>query len=277
MFKLLTTNIERLRASIPFARLSKTFQEAISFVRITGIEYIWIDSLCIIQDSVEDWQVEAALMEKVYMAPTCNIAATASSDGSQGLFRARNIYDVMPIYLETSGSGLPNDQRREPGSGIIDNLPTKLFVLTGNGLFWPDELDETPLSKRGWVFQESLLASRTLHFGSKQVLFECSKEKFCETFPIGLPEQIRRLADYQLRSKNIKHPFTYYDGRELKFSFPLALMNWADIVDAYSSRSLTFGSDKLQAFSGVAREFQNVVGWQYVAGMRKDCLLGQLL
>ncbi|KAH6677171.1 hypothetical protein B0J14DRAFT_475992, partial [Halenospora varia] len=58
--------------------LSKTFVDAISITRFMGIRFLWIDSLCIIQDSVDDWEIESSLMDYVYENATINIAATAA-------------------------------------------------------------------------------------------------------------------------------------------------------------------------------------------------------
>ena len=72
---------------IPAEDLNKTFMEAIQACRELGIDYIWIDSLCIIQDSETDWQAEVTSMHQVYTRSYLNLAASASSNGSGGLFR----------------------------------------------------------------------------------------------------------------------------------------------------------------------------------------------
>jgi len=74
---------------IPLNTLPKTFRESIIFTRLLGIRYLWIDSLCIAQDLLEDWRQEFGLMSKVYTNAVGNIAATASSDGDGGLFCSR--------------------------------------------------------------------------------------------------------------------------------------------------------------------------------------------
>ena len=81
--------------TIPINDLPKKYKDAISIARFLGVSYLWIDSLCIPQDSKEDWEKEAAVMNKVYENAFCNIAATASRDGYGGLF-----YERDPILLE---------------------------------------------------------------------------------------------------------------------------------------------------------------------------------
>jgi Heterokaryon incompatibility protein (HET) len=67
----------------------KTFEDAIVVTRKLHVQYLWIDSLCIIQDDPEDWGTESLLMDQVYKNALLNIAATAASDSSGGLFYSR--------------------------------------------------------------------------------------------------------------------------------------------------------------------------------------------
>lgn len=62
-----------------------------------GVRYIWIDSLCIIQDSEEIWLEQSALMGQIYSNSFCNIAAAHASDSRQGCFIDRNPDLVAPI------------------------------------------------------------------------------------------------------------------------------------------------------------------------------------
>lgn len=97
VFTLTSKNIEILRTEIQMTELSQTFQDAITFTRSIGIDYIWIDSLCIIQDSEDDWHVEAARMRNVYRYGWCNIAAAEAKDTKSGLFVDRDDNEVDAI------------------------------------------------------------------------------------------------------------------------------------------------------------------------------------
>lgn len=66
--------------------LPKTFRDAVVITYHLNINYIWIDSLCIIQDSEEDWNLEASRMAQIYSSSFLNIAATACKDSTVGLF-----------------------------------------------------------------------------------------------------------------------------------------------------------------------------------------------
>lgn len=84
ILRLLQENIESMKNEILIESLPKTFQETIVIARRLKQRFLWIDSLCIIQDSEEDWQIESAMMEYVYGHSLLNIAATDSSSGIGG-------------------------------------------------------------------------------------------------------------------------------------------------------------------------------------------------
>ena len=80
-----SANIRRHSFELPMSELSKTFQDAIELTRKLGIRYLWIDSICILQDDKADWLRESQMMGQYYGESYCTIAATGGADGSQGL------------------------------------------------------------------------------------------------------------------------------------------------------------------------------------------------
>lgn len=136
---------------IEIDNLTKTFQDAIDTTRRLGYQYIWIDSLCIIQDSTKDWQLESQTMAQVYANSSLNIAAASAKDGRYGCYIDR--------------------QRRPPlASRVLAQVDSvsgkKMFVdcMLSNDL---TIFNEYPLNRRGWVVQEIHLAPRTLFFGDR--------------------------------------------------------------------------------------------------------------
>jgi hypothetical protein len=98
IFKSTTETLEDNKLNLAWDKLSKTFQEAVAMTRQLGVRYLWIDSLCIIQDNAEDWNIEAANMGNIYKNAYVTLAATASSCGAGGLFTERDS-DVLDIPL----------------------------------------------------------------------------------------------------------------------------------------------------------------------------------
>lgn len=80
------TNLSTNMVGIPVSELPKTFSDAIDISRALGIQYLWIDSLCIIQDSQADWADHVEIMVSIYENSYITLAAGASSDDDGGFF-----------------------------------------------------------------------------------------------------------------------------------------------------------------------------------------------
>jgi hypothetical protein len=90
VLKLTQSSLPSMLNSVSFSSLPKTFQDAIYTTLELGYSYLWIDSLCIIQDSTLDWAAQSAIMGDIYYNAILCIAAVASRSGSDGCFRPRN-------------------------------------------------------------------------------------------------------------------------------------------------------------------------------------------
>lgn len=165
----------RFQNGISISTLPKTFQDAIVIARRLAVRYLWIDSLCIIQDDLDlaDWLYEATYMMEMYSNAICNISATGSTSSSQGLFHQRD-------------SGLLHINRLDlcldPALWSEGAPPTTNYIVT-DFCFWQNKLAKAPLHQRGWVVQERLLAQRVIHFGQDQLFWECQELSACETYP----------------------------------------------------------------------------------------------
>ncbi|KFX97745.1 hypothetical protein V490_02658 [Pseudogymnoascus sp. VKM F-3557] len=147
-YKLKQDNLEDFMRAISKESPTKTFQDAIYIARSLSLQYLWIDSLCIIQGCDIDWHSESALMNSVYSGSTITIAAVGASDGTKGCFLK------SPGYI-----------------GKVHFKPT---------------IDE-PLADRAWAVQERLLSPRTLHFSKTGLFWECRHCDASESFPGGSP------------------------------------------------------------------------------------------
>lgn len=244
---------------IPYSKLPKTFQDAISVARFLGVYYIWIDSLCIIQgeESLADWKHEAAEMDKVYSHATLNISATGASDGSKGLFfpRSADAMELLEIELDH-----PMRWQFSQKYTLIDHD------------YWKRLVSDEPLIRRAWVVQERLLAPRVLHFGSKQLFWECQSDA-CEDFPMGPPEVLGR-GDQQNLFKCRDESITQLT--EFQHSSPAHAV-WQRALNSYTHASLTKSEDKLIAIAGIACELSPDISDGYIAGLWKEHIATELL
>lgn len=251
-FVLLKTNISNFMEEIPLQELPKTFAHAFTVARAIGVQYIWIDSLCIIQDSKEDWRRHAAMMWEVYSNSHLNLSATASHDSSQGLFRKRH-----PATLSQCAVTIPEGHAQiHPGEYICYSDDE-----------WLDLVDYAPVNTRAWVCQERLLSPRIVHFSRNQLFWECHELNASERFPGGIPSRYDSSEQRHLLHNELPEK----DPRKL-------LEIWHSIVAEYTSANLTYGSDKLVAVSALAKQVaeSSQVAGEYLAGLWKDQLLGQL-
>jgi hypothetical protein len=102
-YRFITTtrdNFSQFQASLPIDSLSHTFQDALLLTIALGFEYIWIDSLCIVQDDINDWRREASRMGDVYRNPGCNISVSGFTNGQEGFMLPQRRPDPTPILVK---------------------------------------------------------------------------------------------------------------------------------------------------------------------------------
>lgn len=304
-------NLESMQSTICFKSLPRTFQDAILFTRFCGIQYLWIDSLCIIQDSEDDWNKESKTMASVYKRSHCNINATASEDSHGGCFFPREPMLVDPLRVYLNGK----DQCTLASGDYI----------CASGTLWMNNVDFAPLSTRAWVLQEHLLSPRHLHCGRRQLFWHCRKHRACETFPHAMPTYrdedglVRTIRDDRLFFNNslwgdvtdivpaISDILLFRYGQRLEMlqkfvppeyvsqqrtmdcnannSMDQAIeattrrlyVSWRSLVAEYSLRALTKKRDKLLAISGIISYIESATDDQNCAGLWQNHLHEEIL
>lgn len=238
---------------IPKDRLPNTFAHAFKVTRAIGIRYLWIDSLCIIQDSSRDFKEQVAMMWEIYTNSYINLSATASTGPIEGLFRSRSSLTTKACFAKVND----NHPCFEPGE-------YQCYVDKE----WKQDVDDAPVNKRAWVLQERLLSPRIVHFAEKQVYWECHELRASEKFPAGLPSRYEVSTQRQfLRTK--------LDSKDSEKT----LRTWDSVVKTYSKSRLTYVSDKLIAISALARQVSKSTSDSnvYLAGLWRNRLIDQLL
>lgn len=158
-FCLFKDNIDQFHASITFDLLPQNFKDAVIVTRGLGLQYLWIDSVCIVQDDAKDWQIESAKMEEVFSSACVTLSAVSATSSLEGFLGERSTRAY--IQLET--------ENHQP-----------LYVSPSIDDFHHDvELGD--ISKRGWVLQERALSRRSIYYTSTQVYWECGAGVRCET------------------------------------------------------------------------------------------------
>ncbi|KAM0421203.1 hypothetical protein ACHAPT_010923 [Fusarium lateritium] len=176
------------KLGLAFDHLPKTFQDAVVFCRKLGVRWLWIDSLCIIQNDDADWKAEAGKMADIYSNSWLTIAATKAADSSQGCFIDNESPSMFICQLADEGE-------------IYNVLVGELLRVKHESEWWKRESPSSgvqrrpyscnpafPLITRGWAFQERLLSRRVLHFGFTELFFECRERYSCQCPRVILPE-----------------------------------------------------------------------------------------
>jgi hypothetical protein len=267
---LTTKNIAALQREIALADLPATFQDAITFARYIGIDYLWIDSLCIIQDSNNDWQKESNFMESVYSNGFCNIAATGAADGSGGCFFDRSSEACRIPTIDIHGHG--NLSHLATGR-LLKHSERRVFINPSSYSchdqnLWVREITQPALYRRASVIQERFLAKRVLYFSPRQIFFEYNQLQVCEACP-GHMQSI-------YFGDGIRETLAAVKGQH---SDPIrsALNALSALISNYFACALTYEKYWLIALAGSARYFQPFIGCRYLAGLWETEFFWQLL
>ncbi|KAI9162777.1 hypothetical protein HJFPF1_04369 [Paramyrothecium foliicola] len=240
-FKTTQETLNKHRDGIDYASLPLTQREAILATLYLGIRYLWIDSMCIIQDSPHDWEAESARMGSIYSNACLTLAATSSDSPKDGLLFPFQGAECIKIHGET----------------------TMLRMETHRTI---DRTSE-PLNIRGWTLQEAVLASRLVCFGNEQWLWKCPSRYATEDGLIDGPRHI----------DNGLIPWAVLADRGPGKDGKAYLRGWYRLISNYSKRHLTYQDDKYNAIAGLADMFASQTGYQYLAGLWAEDLANGLM
>ncbi|CAI6088942.1 unnamed protein product [Clonostachys chloroleuca] len=224
-----TSNISDRRKGFRIVDLPQTFRDAIEVARELEVHYLWIDSLCIKQGPDGDWKDEAKRMEDVYSSAYCTLAATSAVDSNAGFLKR----DASSVYVQ-DGSG------------------RHIYVSTDTCDF-DEEVEQATLNTRAWVMQERLLSCRTIHFGARQMYFECGDGVYCEDMT-------------RLTSSNGKKTYFKLDpnfpDRLRTSGFRNTITFLQSFLEDYSKRGLSKSTDRAVAISGLAQRIERALSRQ---------------
>lgn len=112
-YTLTKLNLAALKNNVDMEDLPRTFNDAFTVLLNIGLEYVWIDALCIIQDSPDGWAKESTTMSRIYAYSSVTLSAAASKNSDGGLFKFRDPSLVNPIYLDVHWARVLRDRERK--------------------------------------------------------------------------------------------------------------------------------------------------------------------
>lgn len=252
--------LEDMKQKVVFNDSSKTFREAVDATRRLGIPFLWIDSLCILQDDRSDWEKEAPTMSDVYNSSTVTLSAASSNSAAGGLFPLTN--ERKEKHKEWK---LPCTAPDGSPEYVYVRARTKDVFNIQNIVHSSVEPEKPWLSSRGWVLQEDHLSPRMLHFRKEELAWTCNSCSRCECRirPSLLKSNPFRIALGALET-------TEERTRELN-------RYWPAIAMEYSRRNLTIPGDRIAALSGLAKYMEEETTDTYVCGLWYEDMADQLL
>jgi hypothetical protein len=218
-----------------------TFYDATVITRKLGYRYLWIDSLCIIQNSAEDWEAESQNMGNIYMNASLTIAAAGAKDSDGGMLRDDYRVEDMGAQLGQPAQWFLQDRRvlnlyqfaeakpkHTPVSEAEDNN-TRVKSTSGHLKIHEGERSEIvslepwfsfsdkeenwyrctvvgPLGYRGWCLQERLLSHRILYYGVRQIYWQCASSRQAadgEILPISARTSFRSVGSEATESPDL--------------------------------------------------------------------------
>ncbi|KAI1389610.1 heterokaryon incompatibility protein-domain-containing protein [Hypoxylon trugodes] len=225
---LTSDNIANFRAKLPCEDLTfnQTFRDAFKVTLDLGYNYIWIDSLCIVQNSPtgSHWTKECPKVGHIHMNSDCNVSATGYKDGLVG-------------FLNQTATNSPVMKLNIPDVGIV--------YMYHQTFHW-ELVQEEPLMQRGWVLQEHFLAPRVLHFTPKGLFWECSTCVSSEIWTCSIPRTLYS------RKQHFSRALREVDQHNLPSQFSdedLLYIWYRHIVSAYVNMRLGDAMDWRPFFS----------------------------
>ncbi|KAI1877419.1 hypothetical protein JX265_003427 [Neoarthrinium moseri] len=245
-----TRNFVSGRRTIALSELPQTIADSVLVAFFLKVPYIWIDSLCIIQDDREDVRKELGQMPEIYKNAVFTLVAGTARSSSDGFLNPRDMSQTWskptpPIALHCRG---PAAEHADHKDAVLLHDQAKMDM---------ERLVE-PIDLRAWTLQERLLSPRVLIYGSRTLSWICHSRSYRDSM-MPTPEELgigelgagaRMLWDLPRRK----------DPRDVSFL-------WISIVRQYYQRQITQPNDRLIALAGIAQEFSRLTGWDYAAGL----------
>ncbi|KAF2093355.1 HET-domain-containing protein [Rhizodiscina lignyota] len=256
-----STTVSNIQTRLSEIRdLPLTFRQAVSIARKLKIAYLWIDSICIIQDDPSDKSREIARMANIYSNSFCNIVASTASDPTEGCY---------------------NPEKAQSVAGHILEFPRQNEVFTRRVFFVRADraaeelstgIESGVLHSRGWLVQERHLPRRAVLFTPQCVMWECQKSRIIREYPDSerVFATMERVTQQESRhessaASNFWKIMNSPNGQRAIY------WEWLKLAAEYSGKRLTVASDKLPAIGGLASSMQELTGDEYVAGLwRRD-------
>lgn len=256
--------LEARKERILLEELPQTFRDAVFLTRKLGFDYLWIDSVCIIQDDEDDWVNESAQMAGVYQGAILTISADGAHNSHEGLFSSVSNRSTTSIAVE-----IPSHDNQT--NDLYARMST--LNLSHDRAHRIPSAAENPLRRRAWALQEWILSPRIVYFAKGELLWECDLHQRCECQNLST-SGVRTHTVWRSYEPRCKFQFfrLYKDPQEQQ-----PYLDWYEILEEFTRRRLTYPKDSLPALAGLAKVLNDHTEREYIGGLCKNTLPRGLL
>ena len=259
--------------------LPRTLQDAVKLTHELSVKYLWVDSICIIQDSEDHRTYQLSRMGEIYMNATLTICAARCStadgsfledraDAATGVHKNLVFFNILQLEDADVSSG-PRSKKRVQAVG-------NLWLMESNVPFLKD-----PISHRAWCLQESTLSPRIVYYERLRPIWRCNgciegdggPEVDGAVFPLNQTVLNQAIHHRQALAKDAR-----YSSEMDKTAIVRDIhLNWQRTLEDYTMRELSFDHDKFPAIGGIATEIFKLTGDAYAAGIWLSTCLQDLM
>jgi hypothetical protein len=259
-----TKNLSSRKRNLVEHELPTTFQDAIHITRSLGVQYLWIDAVCIMQDSNKDWLQESKKMGSIFANSLLTLFAAAGEDSKAGMFNKRSTY------------GGNDSKHRKERVALCTTLPSSnvrstLYIMDpgfSNDMFRRPHVEDGSLLNRAWCLQEDFLSARKLYYTDDQLYWHCDHTAISED----------GLANSTIPTPSFLGCSPIHPIMDSQKALHLSRVWYRNVIGYdYSRRDITEATDRLIAVAGLARHVATVVGSRYIAGLWENSVLEGLL
>jgi hypothetical protein len=242
-FVLLSTTANELMSGFDLEKLPQTIQDAVTVARKLEFRYLWVDALCIMQDSDTDKAIELPKMRQIYQKASITIVAAVSKTATEGFLHIpiETSYFIDPISIPYLLQG--NNGASSSDASLVLSYPAAYLR------------QKDPINDRAWTFQEWILPTRLISFSYRGI-------ETIDRRNIPNPDGLTSGKDAQLPNLPWHGNFYTLDPGQDNLR-----QRWLSTRDEYSRRKLTYGGDKLVAIAAVAEEIGRSYRCRYFAGL----------
>lgn len=230
-------NIPDMMMGVERTNLPSIVSDAISITGVLGFKYIWIDSLCIIQDDAQDWEEESARMCSIYEGAYLTIVASSAESADVPL--AERYQRHEPTVFRCRRSAKSNNEKVSAVFQLASREECEYGFHNDDAVRRPDR---EPLHDRGWTLQEAILSTRVVFYTPTELQWQCQAVQTCQCQipPPTKPGVIATRALMRGDTGKSRQPHEIFAA-------------WDRIVETYTERLLTNPDDKMPALSGLAQ------------------------